>query len=135
MRLIIYGLTDPRTGIVHYIGKSTSGKKRPRQHGLQRKLDLDFTPKAKWIRELRREGYEFEIVVLEQVEDGRDLAAAEIRWIANGCAQGWPLKNLTDGGDGRSPGYKVPLGEVERMRQEWASGLRKHTPETIEKLR
>jgi len=135
MKLIIYGLIDPRDGAVHYIGKSSSGKKRPREHGIARKLDLDFTPKARWIRALQQEGLEFGVVVLEQIERREDLAAAEIRWIAFGRSEGWPLKNITEGGDGRQPGYRVPAEEVERARREWALGIRKHKPETIEKLR
>lgn len=99
---IIYGLVDPRISIVRYIGKSTSGMKRPRNHMLVSKLKRDHTHKANWIRELMDLGLIYEIVILECVTTVGLLDEAERRWIAHGRSRGWPLTNLTEGGDGQT---------------------------------
>lgn len=41
----------------------------------------------------------FDVVVLD-CAPARDLGALEVWWIAFGRSCGWPLTNLTDGGDG-----------------------------------
>lgn len=42
-----------------------------------------------------------QIRILDTVDTVEELNPAEIRWIAHGREQGWPLTNLTTGGDGR----------------------------------
>jgi len=44
-------------------------------------------------------GLNYEVRVLEEVAQQDDLDEAEVRWIAHGRAQGWPLTNLTAGGE------------------------------------
>lgn len=100
MKLIVYALIDPRTSLTRYIGKSSTGMKRPRNHVLASRLRRDRSHKANWIRELLAAGLAYTIVILEQVEDASLLDASERRWIAHGRAQAWPLTNLTEGGDG-----------------------------------
>lgn len=57
----------------------------------------------------------YQIVVLESCDVGGDvLCAAEIWWIAFGKACGWPLTNLTDGGDG-SAGHEVSPETREKL--------------------
>lgn len=100
-RRIIYGLTDPKTGEVRYIGKSSSGMRRPRDHFTESSLKQHArTHKAKWIRKVHASGNACGIVVLEECMDESALNSAEIRWIAHGRAQGWQLTNATDGGEG-----------------------------------
>lgn len=97
---------------MHYVGKSSCGFGRPRKRHLALCGD--------WTRELRAAGFNYEIVVLELVADPKSvgvqcwwwtgknttaLCDAERWWIAFGRALGWPLTNLTDGGDGIS-GYQ-----------------------------
>lgn len=110
-QFIIYGLVDPRTGEIRYIGKSIRGIKRAWQH---RGRDAEGNPyKAAWIRQLAVEGLRYAVRVIEELSDASNINEAECRWIAHGHAHAWRLTNLTDGGDGGP----LRLGK-------------KHTPET-----
>lgn len=95
---IIYGLVDPRTLLVRYVGKSAKGMLRPREH--RRQLHREDTYKARWLKSLLALGLDYTIVVLEEIASADLLADAEVWRIAYGRASGWPLTNLTDGGDG-----------------------------------
>jgi hypothetical protein len=152
MRRFIYGLIDPRTRLVRYVGLTTTGMKRPNAHRDTRELGKT-NYKSAWIRQLLALNLNYEIVVLE--ESPADLKAAERFWIAYGRACAWPLTNLTIGGDGaigfrhsaaakaaisaRHKGH--PLSETHRKKiSDAARGNkrfsgRKHTPETIQKMR
>lgn len=98
--LIIYGLIDPRTRLVRYIGQSSVGIRRPRDHAKPAVLARNQNYSGNWIRELVRAGLQFEIVVLETLDCVDQLDAAECWWIAYGRASGWPLTNLSTGGHG-----------------------------------
>lgn len=97
--LFIYGLADPRTDAVHYIGKSKTGFRRPRNHG-NYLLWKDRTPKGDWVRQLVADKVTYRIVVLEEAQRVEDLDAMECFWIAQGRGLGWPLTNVTKGGKG-----------------------------------
>lgn len=98
---LIYGLVDPRTHLVRYVGQSSRGLHRPREH---RSLGRRTGPHCKrWIAQLQQLGLDYEVVLLETGD--LDLNIAERWWIAYGRASGWPLTNLTDGGEGAS-GYQ-----------------------------
>lgn len=105
---LIYGLADPRTDAVRYIGKSSSGLKRPRRHSLPGCLRADQTYKGNWIRSLLAAGLQPKTVVLEECAADA-LCDAECFWIAQARGLGWSLTNLTKGGDG-TPG-RVPSRE------------------------
>jgi hypothetical protein len=99
-RPIIYGLVDPRTDEVRYVGKSVNGESRARAHRHPRyRQEYAHTYNARWIESLLSQGLDYVIRVLE-VCDRDTLSAAEQRWIAYGRANGWRLTNGTDGGDG-----------------------------------
>lgn len=116
MDCFVYGLVDPRTGEVRYVGKTTRGYTRIRQHFSPAHLKRDATYKSKWIRALQRLGLMPTCTILEDIEDPRDLDDAERRWIKEGREKGWRLTNLTDGGEG-VPGLKNPHTE------EWCQKL------------
>jgi len=101
---LIYGLCDPRTGELRYVGKSSSGLHRPRQH-FQAKALKTWSPKNMWIRGLKSLGKSPTIEILEEHETGRNLADAERFWIAAIRATGASIYNRTDGGDGQSYGF------------------------------
>lgn len=111
---LIYGLRDPRDGAIRYVGKSSTGMKRPKAHS--KRAASEQTHKAAWIRKLQAAGLQYEIVVLEQLGDdcSKDLInAREIAWIALGReALGDRLTNGSDGGDGF---------DSESARKMWAS--------------
>lgn len=97
-RCLIYGLIDPRTLLIRYIGKSVNGLYRPRCHKSSAHLK-EKTYKNNWIKQLIYEGLSYDIVVLEDTSR-EEIVQAERWWIAYGRALGWPLTNLTDGGEG-----------------------------------
>lgn len=103
-RFLIYALTCPRCGAVRYIGKSMSGMRRPRQHLAPSSL-AQPCHRTHWLRSLIAANLHPGVRVLEELASSDGLVAAEVRWIAHGRVQGWPLTNGTDGGDG-TPGHK-----------------------------
>lgn len=104
-KFLIYGCIDPRTLLIRYIGRSSSGLSHPRGYKSPCMLK-DTTHRSRWIKELLRLGLTYGVVVLEEVPDSADLNPAERWWIAYGRMSAWPLVNLTAGGDGLS-GYKL----------------------------
>lgn len=65
---IIYALVDPRTHLVRYVGKSTTGVYRPRHYGQPAQLSgrRGHNPElTAWILELRDAGLDYEIVTLD----------------------------------------------------------------------
>lgn len=108
----VYGLIDPRTRLVFYVGQTRIGCRRPAAHG----NDTNRTgPKGDVIADLHGSGLSYEWTPLEHTPPGDDgaLHAAEVRWIAYGRGAGWPLTNLTTGGAG-GPGRPVLPDEVRR---------------------
>lgn len=97
-KCIIYGLVDPRTLMVRYVGLSSNGLVRPKTHRNQSVLAVDRTRKANWIRSLLADGLDYQIVVLQESSVDR-LNEDEVWWLKYGQASGWPLTNLRGGGD------------------------------------
>ncbi len=126
-KFLVYGLVDPRTCMVRYVGKSCSGLSRPRQHS---KRGPSTGPHCSaWVGQLQANGLGYEIAILETRESSEGLSDAERWWIAYGRACGWPLTNLTDGGDGLTN----PTAET-RARMAAANRGRRATPETRARL-
>ncbi len=135
---IIYGLMDPRDRMVRYIGKSTRGLKRIAEHSDRRFNSL----KVAWFDELKTIGLKPDWVILERVgtepfklwsDDAMrlsPLSACERWWIAYAKASGWPLVNLTAGGDG-THGHRQSSEVREKHRQ--ANLGKKRSPEQIER--
>lgn len=90
----IYGLIDPRTGDLRYIGKAAHPGKRLLSH--MRDASRRDTPVYRWIRKLASLGQQPEMLVLSECED---WAAEERRLIASARARGYNLLNVADGGD------------------------------------
>lgn len=102
---IIYALCCPRCGAVRYVGKSSRGLARARQHARiseERDANGKWRYDAhvnKWIRSLTRSGQAYGVLVLEETTKQR-LSAAEQHWIRTLRLVDVPLTNATDGGDG-----------------------------------
>ena len=98
---VIYGLADPRSGQLRYVGKSTTGA--------QQRLASHLCPsslKAKswknhWLKSLLKEGLRPDVFVIEACARKEDLNEAERHQIASLRAIGCELTNLTPGGDGQ----------------------------------
>jgi hypothetical protein len=91
----IYALVDPVTSEIRYIGKSNHPAQRFEEH----MEDESSTPKARWIRALRRRGLQPTLLLLERC-DRLIWRVRERKWIAVGHKLEWPLTNSTAGGDG-----------------------------------
>lgn len=123
-RFIIYGLTDPRTGEVRYIGQSSRGDRRPREQMRPSSLACD-SYKNRWLRQLKSLGLRYRIEILEDCSSRDILDTAEQRWIAIARRDGWPITNCTDGGGG----LPSPTEETRRKMSARQMG-RKHSEHT-----
>lgn len=74
---IIYGLSCPFTGEIHYVGKSTQGLIRPLQH--MRKSHSNKV--NEWVSELKKLGNKPELKILEYDVDLIELDNKETEWI------------------------------------------------------
>lgn len=74
---IIYGLRDPRNDVYYYIGKSTVGNKRALSHLRKSHSDKVNT----WIEEIRKNGFEPQVDIVEEVEDINVLSDREKFWV------------------------------------------------------
>jgi hypothetical protein len=87
---VIYALIDPRTEEPFYIGQSTRGLDRAKEH------DRTGTgAKAAFIKKLKGN---FTAQVLEELPTAARLNQAEVDWIAAARATGWRLVNVQAGG-------------------------------------
>jgi len=156
---LIYGLRDPRTMEIRYVGQTASGLHRFREHQRRSMARQVHNYRNEWLQELRNAGFECEAVVLQVCVSRDELNSAERAWIAFGRSAG-TLTNVTNGGHGTA-GYVVSQGTKEKLRAATLRHLsthphnckgtkrslatkekirikalgRKHSPETIEKFK
>jgi len=101
-KFLVYVLVDPRTGAPRYVGRSSSGLRRPRRHIHDSELRAcEGTHKARWIRQLKRLGLRYSIDVIYASDVDIALSEAEVFWIAELRRRGFDLTNSTDGGEGQ----------------------------------
>lgn len=93
----IYGLTDPRTGEIRYVGRSVND---PWYRYLVHTRDTSSCYKARWIRSLMNQGLKPGFFIIEMNVPVTEINAYECWWIAQGRNWGWRLTNGTRGGDG-----------------------------------
>lgn len=80
--MVVYGLTDPRTGLIRYVGQTTADPKRRRHgHVMSALRKSERTRKEQWIYELNVFGLEPGVVVLEKCRTIGELDRAERKWI------------------------------------------------------
>ena len=121
-KYLIYGLVDPITDELRYIGRSSSGLARPRQHhqpSMLRKSDQGYC--GNWVRTLITQNLKPEIIIIEEFQGNIQLNDAEEFWIAYYKGLGCRLTNLTVGGAGAN-GFvnlnnRKPFYEVESQRE------------------
>lgn len=97
MKTYIYGLKDPRDGGIYYVGKSNDPEVRLSSH-LKDNTNAD---KVAWIGDLLALNLRPELIVLESVKADK-WQLAERKWIAQGRNCGWPLVNISPGGNGET---------------------------------
>ncbi len=100
-KYIVYALVDPRSLLVRYVGKSSSGLARPKQHLSAYTYNKDYYV-SRWVKSLFELGLKPAICVLDTCNTHEEVVSAEIWWIAVGRCFDWPLTNLTSGGEGNT---------------------------------
>lgn len=122
--VVIYGLYDPRTHELRYVGKTNDPSRRLTGHLTSARSAIRPNHRISWLRSLLAAGVVPVCGVLE-ICDTTTWVDRERHWIADLRRGGANLLNATDGGEG-VPG-RVPTEETKaKMRaQRW-----RHTPET-----
>jgi group I intron endonuclease len=94
--VFIYGLIDPRTNQLRYIGKSINPKLRLRKHISERNLHDSY--KDRWLRKLHENNLKPELIIIDLVTID-DWKYWEIFYILYFKSIGCILTNATNGGD------------------------------------
>lgn len=103
--MIVYGLTDPRTGEIRYVGETVrAAAVRFSQH--KTTASKQTTPPVNaWIRGLLNEGSAPTLIELEAFESVQDMHDGECFWIGYMRSLGANLLNISEGGSTRT-GYR-----------------------------
>jgi hypothetical protein len=93
---VIYTLVDPRTDVVHYVGRTCNPKKRYTQHlSATRAKDICTLEKETWTWELRALGLRPRMDIVEAVEPPPiRVLERERRWLYHYIQQRAPLTNI-----------------------------------------
>lgn len=111
----VYGLIDPLSGNVRYIGKGLDPKVRFKDHLSVKEPGVSH--KDKWILSLRRLNLIPELTIIETTTFDK-ANERERFWIAEYRSLGFNLTNQTAGGDGgRGSGWKHSKETKAKMRQ------------------
>jgi len=136
MNNVIYGLIDPNTKELRYIGKTDNLEKRLINHHKKSQLKKK-SHKNSWLKFLIKKNQRAEAVILESYQTYEELDVAEINAIAFYKSAGYHLTNGTDGGDG----FKGQHSEETKKKMSLShSGVnsfwlgKHHSDETKEKL-
>lgn len=120
-RFLVYGLIDPRNGELRYVGKSSKGLGRPKEH-LYPSGRNGTTHNARWLKQMWEDGERAPLIlVLEECESDAQVLAREMVLIALFKEAGFNLTNITVGGDGsqRLPDKPVPEEVKKKMSEAW----------------
>ena len=101
---IIYGLVDPNTNNIRYVGKSLTGIDRAYHHYTPSSIKEGNTPKNNWIKRLRNNNQKYKVVILFAIEhnkynknDLNDILYSKEQELISSTEN---LLNLCDGGCG-----------------------------------
>lgn len=114
---IVYGLCDPDTLELRYVGKALNGSVRCFEHGKPSSIKEGNTPKNNWLKKLKAQGKDaVRVLISEYSEDvsNEDLYESEQFFIALYKELNCNLLNLTDGGPGMS-GHKYSQESRQKM--------------------
>ena len=104
----IYGLIDPRTNELRYVGKTSRGlSERLRAHITRRNLH-NKRHSSRWISGVILSGTKPEIFEIEKVPDGWCWKEAESFWIEYFKSIGCRLTNISGGGVGAAGSKRSP---------------------------
>lgn len=128
----IYGLVDPDTSRVFYVGRS----RNPSQRFTSHLSDNGNSDKAQWIRKLASEGKQPSLMILEECMTEVEVVRAERFWITLGEKSGWKLLNNVNAVDlwAHEPelhsARKDKQTKAKRNNQPWGLDLTK-VPESV----
>lgn len=125
--MIIYGLSDPRTSELRYVGRTKRKLNVRLQQHLQPAYLKPNTHKNAWVKSLLSDGIKPEIFEIETTEDFE----AEEFWIAYFKSLGCNLTNGTKGGEGWKAGMKH--SEESRKRISLSHLGKKRGPQSLER--
>lgn len=110
----IYGLIDPRTMMIRYIGL-TQNHPAVRLQSHLKKIDKDGNQsKAMWLKGLLSLGLSPNVVALDFSGDLSEATHKERKWIEQGTLLGWDLLNNAYVGGGRKVLMKMDLESGEK---------------------
>lgn len=98
-KFLIYAILDPESQEIAYVGRSSSGLRRPKSHFMPCNLKKKL-PITNWIKNKISNGLVPIIIILETSNNSGNLNALEIFYIRESKEEGSRLKNLTLGGGG-----------------------------------
>jgi group I intron endonuclease len=134
----IYGLINPITKELRYVGKTNNLKIRLQGHKDETKRGVK-SHKNNWIKGLLKEGLNPEIIIIDEIESD-DWSWLEIYWISQFKTWGFNLTNATDGGENppswlgktHSDEYKIIRSKImiennpaKNMTDNWKNNIRK----------
>lgn len=130
-RYFVYGLVDPRDGQIRYVGKSSNGVARPRDHTRPARVANETGDKNVWVKELLALSIFPEIVNLETCTPD-NLVAAENWNIIYYRSLGFNLTNSVKMGCHGPTGYHHTQDAKDRIGA--ATLGRKHSEEAKKKI-
>ncbi len=99
----IYALVDPSTNEIRYVGKSNDPYVRYNSHlCYARQPQHQKTHCGRWIKLILLKELKPQLIILECCEHSL-WKERERFWISYSRSKGWPLTNLTEGGEGVTP--------------------------------
>ena len=100
MEYYVYTLSDPRTNVVRYVGKTKQPDDRLRRHMQKSYLEKydKNTHKSNWIKSLLNEDVKPEMNIID-VGDSDNINELEVYWIEQFRQWGFKLTNLSEGGE------------------------------------
>lgn len=106
--IYIYGLYDPRTLELRYIGKTVNPEIRLEKHIQEAKSSLSHNPhKDRWIRQLLSNNLKPTLIIIGKCTEN-NWQEVEKEYINTARERGIRLTNLADGGMGASAGRNNP---------------------------
>lgn len=105
----IYALSEPSTGIVHYIGISKNVQRRYREHCSCVGLNLH---KNIWIQELLQKNQRPVLTVIEAAQTREIALEREKVWIHHYLDLGLPLTNWNENKAIRNGGTRIDIPEL-----------------------
>jgi len=95
--IVIYGLYDPLTSRIRYVGKTNNPRKRLNRHLSNSKFSKVHS--SQWIKSLIDKGYSPEMIILQETDEAT-WKEDEKRWIEYYKNLAYDLTNILPGGEG-----------------------------------